>query len=63
MASLNETGIPADLLPKARAWFAQEMSRLEKLHGDKWPDHREWLAGYVSEELRQRAQNPRSNRT
>jgi hypothetical protein len=53
--TLNERDIPAELLPKARAWFAQEMARLEKLHGDKWPDHRDWLAEYVSEELRERA--------
>lgn len=55
MPSLKEDGIPADLLPKARAWFAREMARLEKLHGAKWADHREWLADYVSAELRERA--------
>lgn len=59
--TLKEDGIPADLLPKARAWFAQEMARLEKLHGAKWAEHSEWLADYVSAELRERARQRTTN--
>lgn len=54
--ALNEAGIPADLLPKARDWFDKEMARLEPLHGAKWTDHREWLADYLNEEIRERVQ-------
>jgi hypothetical protein len=56
MAHLNESAIPADVLPQARAWFGKEMARLEKLHGDKWPDHREWLADYLNAELMERVE-------
>jgi len=45
MSGLNERDIPPELLPKARDWFAREMARLQKAHGDKWPEHRDWLAG------------------
>lgn len=61
MSGLNERDIPPELLPKARAWFAQEMARLEKAHGDKWPEHRDWLAEYVSAELRERAISRRTH--
>lgn len=54
MPTLNEAGIPVDLLPKARAWFAREMARLEQIHGAKWADHRDWLADYVNAEIMER---------
>jgi hypothetical protein len=56
---LNETNIPADLLPQAREWFAREMARLEKAHGAKWPDHREWLSDYVNAEIAERVEKRR----
>jgi hypothetical protein len=40
-------------LPKARAWFQRQMDRCAEKHGDKWPDHREWMADYINEELRE----------
>jgi hypothetical protein len=53
---LKEQNIPADLLPQARAWFDREMVRLEKVHGEKWPDHRDWLADYLNAEIAERVQ-------
>jgi len=52
--TLDERGIPADLLPQTRAWFARQMTHLEKKHGDKWPAHRGWLVDYLNEEIRER---------
>jgi hypothetical protein len=53
--TLDERGIPAELLPQARAWFALQMNKLEKAHGPHWPANREWLVDYLNEELRERA--------
>ena len=50
---LNESAIPPEHLPKARAWFQRQMDRCAEKHGDKWPDHREWMADYINEELRE----------
>lgn len=55
-SGLNETGIPADLLPKARAWFGREMARLEKAHGAAWENTRDWIADYLNAEIRERLQ-------
>jgi len=52
-ALLNESAIPADLLPKARAWFARQMAQCAASHGSRWPDHREWIADYLNAELRE----------
>ena len=50
---LNESAIPPEHLPKARAWFQRHMDRCADKHGDKWPEHREWMADYLNEELRE----------
>ena len=50
---LNESAIPPEHLPKARAWFQRQMDRCAEKHGDKWPEHREWMADYLNEELRE----------
>ena len=50
---LNENNIPPEHLPKARAWFQRQMDRCAEKHGDKWPEHREWMADYLNEELRE----------
>lgn len=50
---LNENNIPPEHLPKARAWFQRQMDRCAAKHGDNWPEHREWLAEYFNEELRE----------
>lgn len=50
---LNETNIPPDLLPTARDWFQRQIDRAAAKHGDKWPEHREWIADYLNEELRE----------
>ena len=39
---LNEANIPP-----------QQMDRCAAKHGDNWPEHREWLAEYFNEELRE----------
>jgi len=50
---LNESAIPPELLPKARAWFQRRMDRYAAKHGAAWPDTREWIADYINEELRE----------
>ena len=50
---LNEANIPPHLLPKARAWFDRQMARYADKHGDHWQEHREWVADYINEELRE----------
>lgn len=51
---LREEGIPPDVLPKAREWWARQMQQLARSHGSKWPEHRQWLADYLNEEVRER---------
>ena len=50
---LNESAIPPELLPKARAWFQRRMDYYAAKHGSAWPDTREWIADYINEELRE----------
>lgn len=47
------SNIPPEHLPKARAWFERQMARCAAKHGDKWAEHREWIADYLNEELRE----------
>jgi len=54
---LNESNIPPEHLPKARAWFQRQMDRCAAKHGSNWPEHREWLADYFNEELREHLEN------
>lgn len=57
---LREEGIPSDLLPKVRAWWDSQMNTIARAHGADWPKHREWIADYLNEEVRERlARNPR----
>ena len=50
---LNESAIPPELLPKARAWFQRRMDYYAAKHGTAWADTREWIADYINEELRE----------
>ena len=50
---LNESNVPPEYLPKAREWFQHQMERCAEMHGTCWPEHREWVADYINEELRQ----------
>lgn len=51
---LHSDGTPPELLPQARAWFERQMRRAAQSHGSRWPEHREWVADYFNEELRER---------
>lgn len=51
---LDERGIPAAMLPQARAWFAEQVRQLESTHGPHWPALRPWLVSYLRAELRER---------
>lgn len=48
---LDETGIPAQLRPRARAWFTAQVRSLERTHGPHWAANREWLLDYLRAEL------------
>ena len=50
---LNESNIPPEHLPKARAWFQRRMDYYAAKHGTAWADTREWIADYINEELRE----------
>jgi hypothetical protein len=56
---LKEADIPADLLPKVRAWWVKRMQEAERTHGAEWPKHREWLADYMNAEVRDRLRTRR----
>lgn len=45
---------PAEIKAEAEAWFANQITTLERCHGADWPRHQEWLESYLKEELRQR---------
>lgn len=51
---LKTDGIPADILPAVRAWWAREIERIAKAHGNEWPKHREWIEDYLNAEVRER---------
>ena len=51
---LIETNIPPALLPQARTWFNRQLVHLEQMHGNRWPEHRQWLIDYLNEDVRQR---------
>lgn len=53
MIELDERGIPAPLLPRARTWFERQVKALERAHGSHWPANREWLVDYLNTELRE----------
>lgn len=56
LAGLNEQGIPADVLPKVREWWRQQMQELAASHGPAFAKNREWLASYLNAEIRDRLQ-------
>lgn len=45
---------PAEMRERAKAWFDRQVEILAKAHGDKWPEHREWVESYLREEIRER---------
>lgn len=50
---LDESGIPPQLVARARTWFEREVKSLERIHGREWPAVKDWLADYLREELRE----------
>lgn len=40
----RETGIPPELLTRARLWFVREVRNLVRAHGAHWPAAKDWLA-------------------
>lgn len=47
--------LPADEIRRlADEWYRQQLAVLEKAHGPRWPEHRDWVIAYPQEELRQR---------
>jgi len=43
-----------EILAMARRWYEAELQRCACAHGARWPEHCEWVEGYLREELRQR---------
>jgi len=50
---LDETLIPPDYLPRARRWYATQLSHLKTVHGFQWPENREWLEDYLNVEVQE----------
>ena len=44
----------AELQALAQAWFKQQIERARARHGNRWDGHKEWVAAYLREEVRQR---------
>jgi hypothetical protein len=45
---------PSELKAEASAWYERQVTLLAECHGAAWPENREWLEGYLKEQLRQR---------
>lgn len=45
---------PAEVRKASEEWFDKQLSVLERCHGRDWPANREWVEGYLKEQLRQR---------
>ena len=45
---------PAEMRERAAVWYSRQLEILAQCHGHRWPEHREWIEGYLKEELRQR---------
>lgn len=45
---------PADVLAMAEVWYQRQLELLARCHGDRWPEHRDWIEAYLREQLRQR---------
>ena len=43
---------PEQIREKSRVWFRRQLETVAKSHGSRWPEHREWVVGYLREELR-----------
>lgn len=54
MDGLREADVPADMLPDVRRWWDAQLGALEKTHGAKWPDVKDWLFDYMNAEVRER---------
>lgn len=50
---LDVTNIPEDLRERAKSWYSAQVKRLASLHGDKWPEHREWLEDFLNAEVQE----------
>jgi hypothetical protein len=57
---LDESGIPPELVDRARAWFGREVRGLERAHGPHWPAVKDWLADYLRAELRELIEKERA---
>lgn len=44
----------AELQALAAAWFKRQMERAKSAHGSRWDEHKEWVADYLREQVRQR---------
>lgn len=45
---------PAEMREQAQRWFDRQIAIISKAHGDRWPDHKEWIEDYLREEIRER---------
>jgi hypothetical protein len=44
----------AEIKETAQRWYDQQLARAEQAHGDRWPEHREWVEIYIRAEVRER---------
>lgn len=45
---------PNEVRQRAEAWYSRQMEIIARAHGNRWPEHKEWIEDYLREELRQR---------
>jgi hypothetical protein len=56
MPAESRTLTREEIHQRAQAWFAREMDAAQKAQGAAWPQHQEWVADYLRQEIRQRLQ-------
>jgi hypothetical protein len=45
---------PQELRQRAEEWFDRQTALLAMVHGEHWPEVREWLESYLRAEIRER---------
>lgn len=52
--TIEEARTPIEIRQRARLWYDRQIEIISKAHGASWPEHKEWIDGYLQEEIRQR---------
>lgn len=45
---------PAQIRARTAAWYDRQIAVIAMAHGSSWPEHRDWIEGYLKQEIRER---------